>query len=129
MLDKFTWQCYTTLANKTWQGGMIVNKEQLLEMSRKENKNGDEREEKIKLRSYAISSCVGALICLTLVILEGTVFDRSTTVIWMIYCGMMFSKPLLDAIRLKKKSDLLLAIVWGVVLTVHIVLYVLENIG
>ncbi len=108
---------------------MIVNKEQLLEMSRKENKNGDEREEKIKLRSYAISSCVGMLICMALFALEGAVFDRSTTVIWMIYGGIMFSKAIQDAICLKKKSDILLAILWGVVLTMYVVFYVLENIG
>ena len=106
-----------------------MNKEKLLEMSRKENKNGDEREEKIKLRSYAISSCVGALICMILVGAEGHLFDRDTTVIWLIYCGMMFTKTMLDAIRLKKKSDIVLTILWGAVLTIYLVLYVLANIG
>ena len=106
-----------------------MNKDDILKKSRDENKNGDEREEKIKLRSYATSSAIGALICMVIVIVEGAIFDRSTTPIWIIYCGMMFSKNIIDAVILKKKADIGLSILWGLLCIFHVVIYILENIG
>ena len=105
-----------------------MNKEDILKRSREENKEGDEREERIKLRSYATSAAIGALICLLFVILEGYIFDRSTTHIWIIYCGMMFSKHLIDAIKLKKKNDVLWAVLYGVICLIYVVLYVIDNV-
>lgn len=106
-----------------------MNKEDILQKSRKENKKGDEREEKIKLRSYAISAAIGALICMVFIILEENIFNRSATHIWIIYCGMMFSKHLIDAIKLKKKEDVLFSVLWGSVCLIHSVLYVMDNVG
>ena len=106
-----------------------MNKDDILRMSRKENQNGDEREEKIKLRSYAISAAVGALLCMIFVFVEDFVFDRSTMLIWIIYFGMMFTKSLLDAIKLKKKADIVLSILWGLCFAIDIVIYLLDNIG
>ncbi len=105
-----------------------MNKDEILKKSREENQNGDEREEKIRLRSYATSTVIGALISMVFVILEGFVFDRSITHICIIYCGMMFSKHLIDAIKLKKKEDVLFSILWGVVFLIHSVLYVIDNV-
>lgn len=105
-----------------------MNKDDILKKSREENQNGDEREEKIRLRSYATSAAIGALICMVFVIVEGRVFDRSTTHIWIIYSGIMFSKHLIDAIKLKKKEDVLFSILWGVVFLIHSVLYVIDNV-
>ena len=106
-----------------------MNKEDILKKSREENQNGDKMESKIKLRSYAISASIGALICMVFVFIESFLFDRSTTTIWTIYSGMMFSKSLLDAIKLKKKSDIGLAIIWGICCISNIVIYILDNIG
>ena len=106
-----------------------MNKDDILKMSRKENKNGDEREEKIKLRSYAISAAIGALICMVFVFLEGYIFDRSTTVIWIIYCGIMLSKSILDAIQLKKRPEIAFSVLWGFCFISNTVFYILDNIG
>ena len=106
-----------------------MNKDDVLRMSREENQNGDEREEKIKLRSYAISAAVGALLCMVFVFVENVIFDRSTTLIWIIYCGMMFTKSILDAVKLKKKSDIVLSILWALCFVIDIVVYILDNVG
>ena len=106
-----------------------MNKADILKMSREENQNGDEREGKIKLHSYATSAAVGALICMVFILIEGLLFDRSTTVIWTIYCGMMFVKHMLDAIKLKKKKDIVFTVVWGLCCTVNLAAYIVENIG
>ena len=106
-----------------------MNKDDVLRMSRKENQNGDEREEKIRLRSYAISAAVGALLCMVFVFVENVIFDRNATLIWIIYCGMMFTKSLLDAIKLKKKTDIVLSILWVLCFVIDIVIYILDNVG
>ena len=105
-----------------------MNKDDVLQMSREENQNGDEREEKIKLRSYAISAVVGALLCMVFVFIENIIFDRSTTLIWIIYCGMMFTKCILDSVKLKKKSDIVLSILWALCFVIDIVVYILDNV-
>ena len=106
-----------------------MNKDEILKMSREENQNGDEREEKIKLRSYAISAAIGALLCMVFVFIEEIVFDRSTALIWIIYFGMMLSKSILDAVKLKKKSDICLSILWSLCFVIDIVIYILDNLG
>ena len=106
-----------------------MNKDDILKKCREENKNGDEREKEIKLRSYATSAAIGALLCMVFVFVENIIFDRSTTLIWIIYFGMMFSKSVLDSIKLKKKSDIVLSILWGLCFVIDIVIYILDNIG
>ena len=106
-----------------------MNKDDILKKSREENQNGDEREKEIKLRSYATSAAIGALLCMVFVFVENVIFDRSSTLIWIIYCGMMFSKSVLDAIKLKKKFDIVLSILWGLCFAINIVVYILDNIG
>ena len=106
-----------------------MNKDEILKMSREENQNGDEREEKIKLRTYATSAAIGALLCMIFVFIEEIVFDRNAILIWIIYFGMMFSKGILDAIKLKKKCDIVLSILWGLCFVINIVIYILDNVG
>ena len=103
-----------------------MNKEDILKRSREENKNGDEREEKIKLRSYATSSAIGALICMVFILLEEFVFNRSTTHIWIIYSGIMFSKHLIDAYKLKKKEDVAFSIIYGAICLINCIIYVID---
>ena len=105
-----------------------MNKDDILRMSREENQNGDEREEKIKLRSYATSASVGAFLCMIYVIIEELILGRRAEPIWGIYSGMMFTKYLLDAIKLKKKSDVIFSVVWGLCCLLNIATYILDNI-
>lgn len=106
-----------------------MNKEDILKKSRQENKNGDEREQKIQLRSDAISSAIGGLICMVFVFLESYLFDRSAAMIWAIYSGMMFSQSIMNAVKLKRRIDIVLSVIWGIVLILNIVFYILDNIG
>ena len=108
---------------------MSMNKEDILALSRKENRDGDERQERLKLRSFAISAAVGALLCMILVLLEDVVFDRSAAPIWIIYSGMMFCKYIQDAVKLKDHLDTAVSVICGLWFTVQIVQYILENVG
>ncbi len=113
-------------AKKTWQRCVFVNKDDILQMSREDNQNGDEREEKIKLRTYAVSAALGCLFCMILVFIEECIFDRSATAIWIIYSGMMFSKYIMDAVKLKKRFDIVLSVLWGLICIINIVIYIID---
>ncbi len=106
-----------------------MNKDDILKKSRAENRNGDEREEKIRLHSYAMSAAIGGLLCMICVLIENGIFNRSTTLIWTIYTGMMFSQKLLNSIKLKKRFDIVLSVIWGLCCVINAVAYILSNIG
>lgn len=106
-----------------------MNKEDILKKSREENKNGDEREEKIKLNSYAMSAAIGGLLCMVFVLLETLLFGRITAHLWVIYSGILFSKSLLDAVKLKKRRDIVCAVLWGIVCVLNIAVYILDCVG
>ena len=106
-----------------------MNKDEILKKSREENQKGDEREQDIRLRSFATSAALGGVICMLLVMVEGFLFDRSTAPIWIIYCGMMFSKSIVDAVKIKKKADIGLSVLWGLCSVIHIIVYILDNFG
>lgn len=89
-----------------------MDKEDILKRSREENANGDEREEKIKLRSYSISAIFGASLCMIFCFIEKTIFDRDATLLLTICLGMAFCDALLNAVKLKK-SGILFILLFG----------------
>ena len=103
-----------------------MNKEDILKRSREENANGDEREEKIRLRSYSISAKFGALLCSIFAMIEIIAFDRDTTLLWIIYTGMTFCESLLNAVKLKKVRDIIFSVLWGHCFVICIVCYILN---
>ena len=106
-----------------------MNKDDILKKSREENQNGDEREKNIQLSSHAMSAAIGGALCMVFAMIERWFFDRSTTPMWIIYIGMVFSRCILDAIRLRKSVDILLSVMSGLAFIVYTVCYILENLG
>lgn len=106
-----------------------MNKEDILKLSRAENKNGDEREQKVRLRSYATSAFIGLFLCIIASFIEDIIFDRSAALLWIIYYGMQFSKSMFEAVKLKNKMDAVLSVVFGLGLVIESIHYVLDNIG
>lgn len=105
-----------------------MNKDDILKKSRKENQNEDERENEIRLRSYAKSAAIGAFLCVIFMIIEKIVFDRHSTQILIIYIGMRLSKSMFDAINMKKKFDIVTSILFGLFFVMFIVLYILDSV-
>ena len=106
-----------------------MNKEEILEKSRNDNKSGDEREKKMRLTSLAIGSVAAVILCIILSIVEEFVFDRSSTVLWVISFGMLFFTHLTQAIKLKQKIHIFNTVVWGLWFLLKVVMYITENIG
>ena len=106
-----------------------MNKEEILRRAREDNHNGDEREEKIRLRSCAISGALGILLCMVLVLAEEVLLNRNATAIWIVYFGMQFIKYFRDAQKLKYKTDITLSILIGLCFVINVVIYIWDILG
>ena len=104
-----------------------MNKEEILEKSRNDNKSGDEREKKIRLTSFAIGSVAAVILCIILSLVEQFVFDRSPTALWTIASGMIFFTHLTQAIKLKQKNCIVVSVAYGIWFFSHLAAYIIEN--
>ena len=93
-----------------------MNKEEILEKSRKENSFMDERQKKLDTRSDTVSWYTVMFVCFGLFFLN--YFAKGpeivTMVIWLIIGSLWASKYLCRAILLKKGGDLIIGISWAV---------------
>ena len=106
-----------------------TKKEEILEKSREENKKGDEREKQAQNKAYAIGASIGLLLCMVVVLLERIVFDRSDDAVWLIYTGMDFPISLISYKETKKKSWLVLTILFGLCFVAYAALYIASCLG
>ena len=106
-----------------------MNREEILAKSRAENRNGDEHEKGIREHAQAVSAAVGGLICMLTVASENLLFDRSTTVIWLIYTGMMFAQSLTEATRARTRRYIGFSVIFGILFVLFVALYLAEGFG
>ncbi len=99
-----------------------MKKEDILEASRKENKNVDLAELEANRYAAAIASSVGGFICALISLLASTIADIMLYSPWAIYFSMMGANWLVKAIKLKKVSD------W-MITAIFVILAVLAFIG
>ena len=91
-----------------------MDREEILQASRNENKNRDLAELEMIHRARSHASGVGALACCLISLLSSTVAHLVLYSPWIIYFSMMATQWLFRFIKIKRKSDLLLAILFGV---------------
>ncbi len=91
-----------------------MKKEEILEASRKENKNIDFAEMEATRYAGSIASSVGAFSCGLISLLASTVADIMLYSPWAIYFSMMFTSWLVTAIKLKRKSNWIVAIMFAI---------------
>ncbi len=89
-----------------------MNKEDILKASRKENKNRDLAELEAVLHAGSIASAVGALVCAVVSILGSQIARMMLYSPWVIYFSIMATNWLVRAVKLKKKTDWLLAVMF-----------------
>ncbi len=99
-----------------------MKKEDVLEASRKENKNVDLAELEANRYAAAIASSVGVFICALISLLASSIADIMLYSPWAIYFSMMGADWLVRAIKSKKTSN-------GIVATIFIVFAVLAFVG
>ncbi len=89
-----------------------MNKEDILKASRQENKNRDLAELEASRLAGSIAASVGATVCAVISILASQIARMMLYSPWVIYFSIMGTNWLVRAIKLKKKSDLIMAIMF-----------------
>ena len=103
-----------------------MNKDEILEMSRNDNKNKDLAELDVIAQAGNIASRVGACVC----ILISVVFHRLTNMLlcspWIIYFSILGTHYLVKYNKLKRKSDLFLSVIYFAMCLLALVFFVLR---
>ncbi len=86
-----------------------MEKEDILKASRQEHKDGDLVELELVRRAWYYAGIVGALTCCLLVVLVGAITHTAPYSPWAIYFSMIATNWTVRAIKLKKKSDWIVA--------------------
>ncbi len=108
-----------------------LTREEILASSRKENKNGDERDQNLYNKSMSIAYSIGILLIVIITLVNTIVLDKITAEMWIVYTGMSTVWPLYFGIKVRKHRPLFLAcgIICGIACVFWIVYYVLELCG
>ena len=90
-----------------------MTKEEILEKSRNENKNMDEREQKIALQASMAAKISGMAVCVLISFVAKYLGCPQSLVlaVWTVYWGMMMGEYWYLFIRLRKRFHLIAAIV------------------
>ena len=104
---------------------MKMNKEEILERSRKENKNGDEHDDFVLGQAGKISSAVGILTCMLISLTSYLIAGRSDSGCWTVMCAIYASAQFVSFRKTKRKSSLILAIIFLLSTIFFAVIYVI----
>ncbi len=86
-----------------------MKKEEILEASRKENKNKDLADLEVSRQAASLGARVGATVCCIISLLSSTISRTMLYSPWIIYFSIMGTNWLVRGIKLKKKSELIFA--------------------
>lgn len=93
-------------------GGSIMNRDEILKASRKENKNKDLAEIEVMLRAGSHAGRVGALACCLISLLSSMLAHIMLYSPWIIYFSIVATQWFVRFIGMKRKSDLAVAILF-----------------
>lgn len=89
-----------------------MEKEEILKASQKENKNKDLVEMEVLYQAGSHASRVGALVCCLISLLSSILAHTMLYSPWVIYFSMITTQWFVRFIKMKRKSDLALAILF-----------------
>ena len=103
-----------------------MDKEKILESSRKENKNRDFVELEVAARAGHIAGRVGAAVCVLLSLVVRLLTDSYLLSPWVVYFSILTTHTLVKYARLKRKTDLILGILYLAMCLSFLVFFVLR---
>ena len=89
-----------------------MQKEEILEISRKENKNRDLVDIEISSQAGNVAGRVGACVCCLISLVFYWVTDSPLLSPWVIYFSILGTHYLVKFIKIKKKTDLAITILY-----------------
>lgn len=106
-----------------------MDKEEILAKSRRENKNRDFEEMQVLTWAIGIATRIGLLICCLLSVLEVLFRDRVNTASYTIFFGILATTMLLKYAKLRRKHELLVAVLYLALFVFFFVLHLRSLIG
>lgn len=106
-----------------------MNREEILEKARRENKNQDMQEKDAINRASVMAARVGAIVCCLMAVLEEIFTEHVSLSSWVIYCAIMGSTALVKYRILHKKSELALMMAFFVLGAAFLTLHVISLVG
>jgi len=103
-----------SIDKKTWRGGVFMKKDEILNASRKEHRNKDLAEMEVVYQAGSHASRVGALVCCLLSLLSSVLAHTMIYSPWVIYFSIIATQWLVRFIKMKRKSDLVLTVLFFV---------------
>ena len=107
----------------------MMNREEILEKSRRENKGTDEMELIVLNSAGKLAAQIGMLICCAVAVLQATFTDSTSYESWMIYFSILGTLFTVKYSILRKKHELLLAILFSALFVFFTVLFVHRLVG
>ena len=103
-----------------------MNKENILESSRRENKNRDLAEMEVTAQAGNIAGRVGAAVCVVLTLIFRIFTKTYFLSPWVVYFSILTTHTLVKYARLKRKTDLILAILYLAMCLTFLVFFILR---
>ena len=103
-----------------------MNKDEILERSRKENKNQDEMERDSLAKAGQRACAVGGLVCMVTIILEAIFAEGVNMGTWAVYLSMTGTMLLVKYVRLKKKHELIFGLLQLCLAATFLIMYIIR---
>lgn len=106
-----------------------MNKNEILEKSRKENNNKDLAEINVLVQAGNIAGRVGACVCCLLSIISMWITKIFLCSPWIIYFSILGTSYLVRFVKVKRKSDLFLSCVLYLMCIIAFVFFIIRLVG
>ena len=107
----------------------MMNREEILEKSRRENEGTDEMELVVLNLAGKLAAQIGIVICCIVAVLQAAFTDSTSYESWMIYFSILGTLFTVKYSILRKKHELLLAILYSALFVFFTVLFVHRLVG
>jgi hypothetical protein len=107
----------------------IMEKNDILEKSRRENRNMDERERDALAKAGQRAFGVGGMVCAFIIIFEAIVSDFASYSTWAVYLSMTGTVFLVKYSILSKKHELVFGLLQLALAIIFIAIYVKRMVG
>ncbi len=103
-----------------------MTKDEILARSRKELKNSDLAEKEATLQAWNAAGKIGAVICCLITAFNGFFYNNGSFSLWTVYFSMISVKTLYTYKVLRRRSDLILGILYAALCVVFLTAHVLK---
>ena len=108
---------------------ITVNREDILEKSRNENRNMDEMEKETSSRAGSLAAMVGGLLCIALIILESLYAQKPNMSYWGVYLSMTGTMLMFKYYRLRRTHELVFGIIQILLAVAFFAIHIIDITG